>query len=83
MINQVASRRLVQSVARRNFQTSSRSMNSIFGSPQEGVYSNLPFKVKNTKIPFAFKWYGTLGFFFSFPFLATYWHLKKSGSLDQ
>lgn len=67
----------------RNFQTSSRSMNKIFGTPQEGVYSNIPFKVKNRKIPLAVPFWGILGFFFAFPFLASYWQMVKAGSFDQ
>lgn len=65
----------------RNFQSSSKRMNNIFGSPKEGVYSNLPFDVKRKFIPFSVYYWGTLGFFFSFPFLSTLWHLKKSGSI--
>ncbi|EDK39563.1 hypothetical protein PGUG_03661 [Meyerozyma guilliermondii ATCC 6260] len=71
-----------QRAFQRNFQTSARSFNKIFGAPQEGVYSNLPFKVKNRKIPFAFMWWGVFGFFFAFPFLSTYRSLKKAGSFD-
>lgn len=66
----------------RGFQTSTRTFNKIFGSPQEGVYSNLPFKVKNRKIPFSIMWFGVFGFFFAFPFLTTYRALKKAGSFD-
>lgn len=65
----------------RNFQTSARAMNSIFGSPKTGIYSNLPFKVKTSKVPFAIGWYGTFGFFFAFPFLVSYWHMKKAGNI--
>lgn len=73
-----------QRIVRRNFQTSARSMNKIFGSPQEGVYSNLPFKIKNRKfIPFSFYFWGTAGFFFFFPFMSTFLQLKKSGAFDQ
>ncbi|CAH2352791.1 cytochrome c oxidase subunit 8, mitochondrial [[Candida] railenensis] len=75
--------RLTSQQFTRNFQTSSRSMNKIFGTPAEGVYSNLPFKVKNRKIPLSVPFWGILGFFFAFPFLASYWHMKKAGSFDQ
>jgi cytochrome c oxidase subunit 7c len=57
-------------------------MNDIYGSPKTGPYSNLPFKVKGTMIPFGVTFFGVLGFFFAFPFLTTYWHLKKAGSFD-
>ncbi|KAK8442695.1 hypothetical protein RJF_0599 [Candidozyma auris] len=67
--------------ASRNFQTSARAMNKVFGEPATGLYSNLPFKVKNTKIPFALKWWGTFGFFFSFPFITAYVHMKRAGNL--
>ena len=38
---------ITQRVSARNFQTSARSFNDIFGSPKTGVYSNIPFKVKD------------------------------------
>lgn len=67
--------------ATRNFQTTARAMNKVYGAPETGVYSNLPFKVKGTKIPFAFKWWGTFALFFSFPFISAYVHLKRAGNL--
>lgn len=70
--------------AKRNFQTSAISLNKVYGTPLGGVYSNIPFQIKNRKyIPFAVYYWGTLGFFLAFPFLTTWWHLKKSGSFDQ
>lgn len=72
-----------QRLFQRNFQSSTRSMNKIFGSPKEGIYSNLPFKVKGRMIPLSIPYWGVFGFFFAFPFLSTYIHLKKSGSLDE
>ncbi|CUM46379.1 uncharacterized protein AC631_03090 [Debaryomyces fabryi] len=78
------SKLISQKVSARNFQTSTRSLNKIFGSPQSGVYSNLPFKVKGRKfIPFSFYFWGVAGTFFAFPFLSTYWHLKKAGSFNE
>lgn len=71
-----------QRAFQRNFQTSTRTFNKIFGAPKEGPYSNLPFKVKDRKIPFSIMWFGVLGFFFAFPFLTTYRALKKAGSFD-
>lgn len=67
--------------AARSFQTSAVASNNIFGTPKSGVYSNLFFKVKDRKIPFAIPWWGTFGFFFAFPFLTAYWHMKKSGNI--
>ncbi|KAG2733262.1 hypothetical protein G9P44_004252 [Scheffersomyces stipitis] len=70
-------------IARRNFSSSSRAMNEIYGAPKGGIYSNLPFQVLNRKyIPFSVYFWGISGFFFAFPFLTTFWHLKKSGALD-
>ncbi|CUM67065.1 uncharacterized protein PRCAT00004754001 [Priceomyces carsonii] len=66
----------------RNFQSSSRACNNIFGTPKEGPYSNLPFKVKDRVIPFKFAYWGLVGAFFAFPFMSTYWHLKKAGSFE-
>lgn len=83
MFTRPSARLVNQRLFSRNFQTSSRSMNKIYGTPDEGPYSNLPFQVKNRKfIPFKFYYWGVLGFFFAFPFLSTYIHLKKSGSFD-
>ncbi|KAG7663940.1 COX8 [[Candida] subhashii] len=75
----------LNTLAKRNFQTSFRSMSAGWeGTPASGVYSNLPFKVKGRKyVPFKVAYWGVLGFFFAFPFLTTYWHLYKSGSLRQ
>ena len=78
----IVQRSIAQRAGLRNFQTSARSLDKIFGQPQEGPYSNLPFQVKGRKfIPFSVAWWGVFGFFFGFPFLATYWHLKKAGNL--
>lgn len=68
----------------RNFMQSARNMaahENPYGHPATGVYSNLPFKVKGTKIPFGFKWWGVFGFFFSFPFLTSYVHMKRAGNI--
>ncbi|EGV64154.1 hypothetical protein CANTEDRAFT_105290 [Yamadazyma tenuis ATCC 10573] len=65
----------------RNFQSSSKRLSSVFGHPKEGVYSNIPFTIKRKIIPLSVYYWGTLGFFFSFPFLTTLLHLKKSGSI--
>ncbi|KAI5951860.1 COX8 [Candida jiufengensis] len=73
----------------RQFQQSSKLlsgdvMTQVYGTPKEGVYSNLPFQVKNRKfIPFAVWYWGVLGFFFAFPFLSTGWQMYKSGSFNE
>ncbi|KAG7195262.1 uncharacterized protein KQ657_003788 [Scheffersomyces spartinae] len=71
----------------RSLQSSGRRLNAHlpnpYGTPASGIYSNLPFKVKNRKIPLGFFWYGTLGFFFSFPFLVSWLHMYKAGNLDK
>lgn len=68
--------------ASRNFQTSSRILlGNVYGTPKEGVYSNLPFKVKTKFIPFGVGLWGVMGFFFAFPFLASYLHMKKAGNI--
>ncbi|WPK23288.1 hypothetical protein PUMCH_000523 [Australozyma saopauloensis] len=67
--------------ATRNFQVSAKSMNSVFGTPKTGTYSNIPFPVKTKRVPFALVWYGTFGFFFAFPFITAYWHMKKAGNI--
>ncbi|ODV59010.1 cytochrome c oxidase subunit VIII [Ascoidea rubescens DSM 1968] len=46
---------------------------------KEGVYSNLPFKVHNRKIPFAVIHFGFFGLGFAIPFIACAWQLHKSG----
>lgn len=69
---------------KRGFKSSAVRSNEIFGTPKSGVYSNLPFQVKNRKfIPFPVYYWSVLGFFFAFPFVSTWWQLKKSGSLDK
>ncbi|ODV65077.1 hypothetical protein HYPBUDRAFT_114682 [Hyphopichia burtonii NRRL Y-1933] len=84
MLSKPASRVLSQKAFMRNFQSSARSMNKIYGTPAEGPYSNLPFKVHNRRfIPFGVYYWGVLGFFFAFPFLTTYLHLYKSGALNE
>ncbi|SCU97575.1 LAFA_0G12112g1_1 [Lachancea sp. 'fantastica'] len=64
--------------SRRAFSASSKQCGAHF---KEGVYTNIPVKVHNRKIPFAlihFGWF-TLGFLV--PFISSYVQLKKSGVL--
>lgn len=49
----------------------------------EGVYSNLPFKVHNRKIPYAVVHFGFLGLGFAIPFVAVGWQLYKGGAFNQ
>ena len=65
----------------RSFKVSARALNSVFGTPQTGTYSNLPFPVKTKRIRFAIGFYGTATLFFAIPFMTCYWHLKKAGNL--
>lgn len=48
---------------------------------KEGVYSNLPFKVLNRRIPYAFLHFGFFGLGFAVPFIAVYVQLKKHGNI--
>ncbi|ODV76628.1 uncharacterized protein CANTADRAFT_36346, partial [Suhomyces tanzawaensis NRRL Y-17324] len=64
----------------RTFRSSAVASNAVYGSPKTGPYSNLPFKVKDRKIPFGLFYWSITGLFFAFPFLSTYWHMKKAGS---
>lgn len=74
-------------ITRRNFQVSSKKLDMntlVYGHAKEGVYTNLPFKVQNRKfIPFAVYYWGVMGFFFAFPFLTSWWQLKKSGAFNK
>ncbi|CCH58431.1 hypothetical protein TBLA_0A06400 [Henningerozyma blattae CBS 6284] len=70
MLNQVtrlATRRAFSQTARAN------------GHFAEGVYSNIPFKVHNRKIPYGVIHFGFFTVGFSVPFLITWAHLKRSG----
>ncbi|EMG50643.1 hypothetical protein G210_1874, partial [Candida maltosa Xu316] len=71
-------------ITRRNFQVSARHFDlnaQIYGHAKEGVYSNLPFKVKGRKfIPFRVWYWGVMGFFFAFPFLTSAWQMYKGGA---
>ncbi len=47
---------------------------------EEGVYSNLPFKVHNRRIPFAVLHFAFFGLGFAIPFVACGVQLKRSGA---
>lgn len=69
-------------VTKRGFRSSVVRMNDVYGTPKSGPYSNLPFQVKDRKyIPFPVYYWSILTLFFAFPFLTSWWQLKKSGSL--
>ncbi|CCE61892.1 hypothetical protein TPHA_0B02200 [Tetrapisispora phaffii CBS 4417] len=72
MINQ-----LVRLNGRRYFSQSLKS-NVHF---KDGVYTNLPFKVKDRKTPYALTHFAFFGLGFAVPFLITYAQLKKSGTI--
>ncbi|CAN3356959.1 cytochrome c oxidase subunit 8, mitochondrial [Diutina catenulata] len=67
--------------SRRGFSSSAVRANNIYGTPKSGPYSNLPFKVKDRMIPFPVVFWGVAGFFFAFPFLSSYWQMKKAGNI--
>ncbi|GAV52540.1 hypothetical protein ZYGR_0AG05310 [Zygosaccharomyces rouxii] len=46
---------------------------------EEGVYSNIPVKVKNRKIPYGWVHFGFFGAGFLFPFVACLVQQKKQG----
>ncbi|CAI5756472.1 unnamed protein product [Candida verbasci] len=85
--SKILTRSLHQSIIRLNAHHDEHSiqhqMANIYGHPKEGVYSNLPFQVKNRKyIPFSVWYWGVLGFFFAFPALSSFWQMKKAGSFN-
>ena len=47
---------------------------------QEGVYSNIPVKIHNRKIPYAFVHFGFFALGFAVPFISCYVQLKKFGA---
>ncbi|KAH3682950.1 hypothetical protein WICPIJ_006080 [Wickerhamomyces pijperi] len=47
---------------------------------EEGVYTNIPFKVHNRKIPYAIVHFSFFGLAFAIPFVAVYVQLKRSGA---
>ncbi|QLL33266.1 hypothetical protein HG536_0E01770 [Torulaspora globosa] len=68
---------LVRFSTRRAFSSSMRSQVHF----KEGVYSNIPVKIHNRKIPFALIHFGFFSLGFLVPFFASYVQLKKSGIL--
>ncbi|CCH44806.1 Cytochrome c oxidase polypeptide VIII,mitochondrial [Wickerhamomyces ciferrii] len=70
-------RNQVKPMARRAFHTS-KSQAVHF---EEGVYTNIPFKVHNRKIPYAIVHFSFFGLGFAIPFVAVYVQLKRSGSI--
>ncbi|KAL3231412.1 Cytochrome c oxidase subunit 8, mitochondrial [Nakaseomyces bracarensis] len=73
MINQ----QLVRLSTRRAFSASSIARAHF----KEGVYTNLPFKIHNRKIPYAIVHFGFFTVGFAVPFIACYVQMKKSGQI--
>ncbi|AMD19928.1 HCL223Cp [Eremothecium sinecaudum] len=46
---------------------------------KEGIYSNLPVKIHNRKIPYAFIHFSFFAVGFLFPFFSAYVQLRKAG----
>ncbi|SCW01819.1 LAFE_0E07954g1_1 [Lachancea fermentati] len=69
---------LTRVAARRAFSASTRQSAVHF---KEGVYTNIPVKVHNRKIPFALIHFGFFTLGFLVPFFSSYVQLKKSGVL--
>lgn len=68
---------LIKLSTRRAFSSTSRQAAHF----KEGVYSNLPFKVVDRKIPFGIVYFGFFTVGFAVPFIASFVQLKKSGNI--
>jgi len=73
----LSTRRAFSSTSRQAFSSTTRQAAHF----KEGVYSNIPFKVHNRKIPFGIVFFGFLGVGFAVPFIASFVQLKKSGNI--
>ncbi|KAL6947034.1 Cytochrome c oxidase subunit 8A, mitochondrial [Hanseniaspora vineae] len=73
------SQQLIRLSAKRSFTSTMRAQSGVHF--QEGVYSNLPFKVKNRKIPYGIIHFGFFALGFAVPFISCFVQLKKSGSI--
>ncbi|CAH02074.1 Cox8 [Kluyveromyces lactis] len=62
---------------RRAFSATSKQCGAHF---KEGVYSNIPVKIHNRKIPYAFIHFGFFALGFAVPFISSYVQLKKFGA---
>lgn len=69
---------LVKFSTRRAFSATTRQSGAHF---KEGVYTNIPVKVHNRKIPFGVIHFGFFTLGFLVPFFSSYVQLKKSGAL--
>ncbi|KAL9099105.1 MAG: hypothetical protein Q9163_005346 [Psora crenata] len=65
-------------IARRGFRTSTARLSSPYHYP-EGPYSNLPFNPK-TRF-FAYRYWGTMAFFYGLPYGIAVWQTSKNDSL--
>lgn len=68
---------LVRLSTRRTFSSTARSAAHF----KEGVYSNIPFKVHDRKIPYGVVHFGFFALGFAVPFISCYVQLKKSGNI--
>ncbi|AQZ13702.1 COX8 (YLR395C) [Zygosaccharomyces parabailii] len=66
---------LVRLSTRRGFSSTIRQQAHF----EEGVYSNIPVKVKNRRIPYGWVHFGFFGAGFAFPFFACFVQQKKQG----
>ncbi|AAS52746.1 AER062Cp [Eremothecium gossypii ATCC 10895] len=66
-VTRLASRRAFSSTVRRQ------------AHYEEGVYSNIPMKIHNRRIPYAVLHFGFFALGFSLPFVAVYVQFKKAG----
>lgn len=71
------SQQLVRLSTRRTFASTARTAAHF----KEGVYSNIPFKVHNRKIPYGVVHFGFFAVGFAVPFIACFVQLKKSGNI--
>lgn len=74
---QLSTRRAFSATSRQGFASTSKQAAHF----KEGVYSNLPFKVHNRKIPFGIVFFGFMGVGLAVPFIASFVQLKKSGNI--
>ncbi|CCK69044.1 cytochrome c oxidase subunit VIII KNAG_0B06140 [Huiozyma naganishii CBS 8797] len=68
---------IVRTSGRRMFASSARNAAHF----KEGVYSNLPFKIHDRKIPYGVVHFGFFAVGFAVPFIACFVQLKKSGNI--
>ncbi|KAH3899945.1 probable Cytochrome c oxidase polypeptide VIII, mitochondrial [Saccharomycodes ludwigii] len=70
-------RNLIRLTAKRSFASTMKTQGVHF---KDGVYTNIPFKVHNRKIPYAIVHFSYFLVGFAVPFIASYVQLKRSGA---